>query len=87
MVVPFVLVFRDRTDKVEIQINFETPETKQIETLITTDTKILKTIVTTIVQLRKTTDTTIITIHQINHKVETTQTNRNVDIVTEKINN
>ena len=49
------------------------------------DTKIITTIGITTVAISKTSDTTIIAIHQISNKTETTQTNNQVDIVTEQI--
>ena len=60
----------------------------EIETTIAPGTTIIiKTIDTTAVAISKTTDTTIIAIQQTSNKTETTQINKHVDIVTERITN
>ena len=80
-----VLTVPEQPDKVQFQIKIKIIE---IQTTIATDTTFLiRTIDTTTVAFSETTDTTIIAIHQINNKTEITQTNNNVDLVTERIIN
>ena len=83
MVVPFILIVPDQTDKVQIQTKIEIIE---IQTTIATDTTlIIKTIDTKTVAINKTTVIITIAIHQTSKKTETTQTNNHVGIATEQI--
>ena len=78
-VIPFVSIDPDQIGNVQIQ-------NKTTETQTTTiDTIIMKTIDTIIVAISKTTDLTTTAVPQTSNKTETTQTNNQVDIVTEQI--
>ena len=83
MVVPFVLIVPDQTDKVQIQTKIKI---KEIQTTIATDTTlIIKTIDTITVAINKTTDIITIAIHQTSKKTEITQTNNHVGLALEQI--
>ena len=68
---------------VKVQIQTKTKITAA-QTTITTDTTKIKAIDTTTVAISKATDITTIAAHQTSNKTETTETNNNVDIVTEQ---